>query len=221
MNQDEYPQAYRELRGRVIDLVRDLDEEQVNAVAPATPQWRVRDIVAHVTGVCADVLDGNLDGVATDDWTDKQVTDRRDRPFADVLAEWEEKGAAIDAAIPDFPEIAAGQMIADATTHEQDIRGALEARGGRDSAALDIAFRWGAGVLDGSEPLRLESEVGPVIVGEGDPVATVRASRFDFVRSYTGRRSLDQMKAFDWDGEPRPERLVLMIFSPRETPLVE
>jgi uncharacterized protein (TIGR03083 family) len=218
---EHYPQAYRELRGRVLDLVCDLDERQVNVVAPAAPEWRVRDVVAHLTGVCADVLDGNLGGVATDDWTDKQVADRRDRPFAEVLAEWEEKGGAIDGAIPNFPEIAAGQMIADATTHEQDIRGALEAPGGRDSAALDIAFRWGARVLDGSEPLRLESEAGSVMVGEGDPVATVRASRFDFVRSYTGRRSVDQMKAFDWDGEPRPERLVLGIFSPRETPLVE
>jgi uncharacterized protein (TIGR03083 family) len=218
---NEYVEAYRDLRSRVIGLVRDLDDEQANTVAPATPEWRVRDIVAHLTGVCADVLDRNLPGVAIDDWTDKQVVDRRDRPFAEVWAEWEEKGTAIDDTIPNFPEIAAGQMIADAYIHEQDIRGALEAPGGRDSAALDIAFRWGARVLDGSEPLRLESEAGPVMVGEGDPVATVRASRFEFVRSYTGRRSIEQMKAFDWDSDPRPERLVLGFFSPRETPLVE
>jgi uncharacterized protein (TIGR03083 family) len=205
----------------VIDLVRDLDDARVNAVAPATPEWRVRDIVAHLTGVCADVLAGNLDGVATDDWTNKQVTDRRDVPFDELLKEWEEKGAAIDAAMPDFPPIAAGQMVTDSVTHEQDIRGALGAPGGRDSDALDGAFRWGAIVLDGSEPMRLESEAGAVAVGEGDPVATVRTTRFELVRAYTGRRSLDQMQAYEWEGEPRPERLVLAIFSSRETPLVE
>jgi uncharacterized protein (TIGR03083 family) len=217
----EYPHAYRELRGRVIDLVRDLDDARVNAVAPATPEWRIRDIVAHLTGVCADVLAGNLGGVATDEWTGKQVADRRDVSFDGLLKEWEEKGTAIEALMPDFPEIAAGQMVTDSVTHEQDIRGALDVSGGRDSDALDIAFRWGARVLDGSVPLRLESDAGAATVGEGEPVATVRTTRFELVRSYTGRRSLDQMRAYDWEGEPRPEQLVLAIFSPRETPLVE
>ena len=216
-----YPQQYRELRGRVIDLVRDLDDARVAAIAPATPEWRVRDIVAHLTGVCADVLAGNLGGVATDDWTAKQVTDRRDVPFDELLEEWEEKGTAVEAIMPDFPPIAAGQMVTDSVTHEQDIRGALGTPGARDSDALDGAFRWGAMALDGSEPMRLASEAGAVDVGEGEPVATVRAGRFEFVRSMTGRRSLDQMRAYDWDGEPRPDRLVLAIFSPRETPLVE
>jgi len=217
----DYAQAYRGVRGRVIEVVRDADDAALNAPAPATPEWRIRDIVAHLTGVCADVLAGNLDGVATDDWTSKQVTDRRDVPFDELLEEWEEKGTAIEAVMPDFPPIAAGQMVADSVTHEQDIRGALDTPGGRDSDALDGAFRWGAIVLDGSEPLRLESEAGAVAVGEGDPVATVRTTRFELVRSYTGRRSLDQMRAYDWEGDPRPERLVLPIFSPRETPLVE
>jgi uncharacterized protein (TIGR03083 family) len=217
----DYAQQYRDLRGRVVELVRDLDDAQVNAVAPATPEWRIRDIVAHLTGVCADVLAGNLGGVATDDWTSKQVTDRRDVPFDELLKEWEEKGTAIEAVMADFPPIAAGQMVTDSVTHEQDIRGALDTPGARDSDALDGAFRWGAMVLDASEPLRLESEAGTANVGEGAPVATVRTSRFELVRSYTGRRSLDQMRAYDWEGEPRPERLVLAIFSPRETPLVE
>jgi uncharacterized protein (TIGR03083 family) len=216
-----HAQAYRDLRGRVVDLVRDADDEQLHAVAPATPEWRLRDIVAHLTGVCADVLAGNLAGVATDEWTGKHVADRRDVPFDELLEEWEEKGTAIEALMPDFPEIAVGQMVTDSVTHEQDIRGALDAPGGRDSDALDIAFRWGAKVLDGSMPLRLESEAGPVTVGEGEPVAAVRTTRFELVRSYTGRRSLDQMRAYEWEGKPQPERLVLAIFSPREQPLVE
>jgi uncharacterized protein (TIGR03083 family) len=217
----DYAEAYRGVRGRVTELAREADDAHLNAPAPATPEWRVRDILCHLTGVCADVLDGNLDGVATDEWTAKQVAARRDMPIDDVLAEWDEKSEAILGLIPQFPEVAVGQMVTDSITHEQDIRGALGVPGARDSDALDIAFHWGAAVLDGSEPLRLESETGAADVGEGEPVATVRASRFEFVRSMTGRRSLDQMRGYEWEGEPRPERLLLAIFSPRATPLVE
>ena len=217
----DYALTYRDTRGRVIGLVRDLAPEQVDMIAPATPDWRVRDIVAHLTGVCADVLAGNLGGVATDAWTARQVDDRRDVPFDEVLREWEEKGAAIEAVVPDFPEVAVGQMITDTATHEQDVRGALEAPGGRDSDAVDVAVRWAAQVLDGSEPLRLETEAGALDVGEGTPVATVQASRFELLRAMTGRRSLDQMRAYGWEGTPCPERLVLPIFTPRAEALVE
>jgi uncharacterized protein (TIGR03083 family) len=217
----DYAQVYSDLRGRVVALVRDLDDTRLHAVAPATPEWRVRDIVAHLSGITADILAANLDGVATDAWTRKQIDDRRDWPFDDVLAEWEEKGKAVEAMMPSFPEVAAGQMIADAATHEHDVRGALGAPGARESEAVDIGFRWGAAALDGSEPLRLDTEVGAVRAGDDEPVAAVRASRFELARSMTGRRSLDQMRAYQWDGEPRPERLVLGIFTPRPTPLVE
>jgi len=217
----DYAHAYRGVRERVSSLVREAGDDGIESIAPAAPEWRVRDVVAHLSGICADVLDGNLEGVATDSWTATQVDHRRGWPIEELLAEWEEKGRAIEAMVPDFPEIVVGQMIADAVTHEHDIRGALGTPGARDSDAVDIGCRWGAQVLDGSVPLCLETDAGPVLVGEGDPVATVRASRFELARTMTGRRSLDQVRAYDWDGEPRAEQLVLAIFAPRPTPLVE
>ena len=217
----DYAQTYRDTRGRVIGLVRGLDDDQLEMFAPATPEWRVRDIVAHLTGVCADVTAGNLAGVATDAWTGKQVDDRRAVPFEQVLREWAEKGTAVEAAVPNFPEVAMAQMITDTATHEQDVRGALDAPGARDSEAVDIAARWGAQMLDGSQPLRLETEAGQLMVGDGTPVATVEASRFELLRAMTGRRSLDQMRAYGWEGAPCPERLVLPIFTPRADALVE
>jgi uncharacterized protein (TIGR03083 family) len=217
----DYARTYRDARGRVVGLVRDLDRDRLEMHAPATPEWRVRDIVAHLTGVCADVIDGNLAGVATDAWTATQVDDRRDVPFDAVLREWEEKGAAVEALVPDFPEVAVAQMITDTATHEQDLRGALDAPGARDSDAVDIAVRWGADMLDGSPPLQLETDAGAISVGEGAPVATVAASRFELMRAMTGRRSLGQMQAYGWEGTPCHERLVLALFTPRAEPLVE
>ena len=217
----DYAQTYRDTRGRIVGLVRDLDLDQLDMIAPATPEWRVRDLVAHLTGVCADVTAGNLDGVATDTWTARQVDDRRDVPFDEILGEWEEKGAAVEAVVPRFPEAAVGQMIADTATHEHDVRGALDAPGARDSDAVDIAARWGAQMLDGSQPLRVETDAGALVVGDGTPVVTVEASRFELLRAMTGRRSLDQMRAYGWEGAPSPERLVLPIFTLRADALVE
>jgi len=223
--------AYRELRERVIALVQDLDETALHAVAPATPEWRVRDLLAHLGGVTADITSGNMDGVATDAWTARQVEARRDRPVAEILAEWETQGAVVDELIGNFPPDASPQLLTDAATHEHDIRGALEAPGARDSAALAIGFEWTAARAGDGRPARLVTDAGTFTTGRalesgtdddaGDDVPTVRAGRFELFRAFTGRRSLDQVLAFDWEGEPHPERVLAGIFSFRSAPLVE
>jgi len=69
--------------------------------------------------------------------------------------------------------------------------------------------------------LRIETEARSGMVGTGTRHVGVRADRYELVRTMTGRRSDGQIRAFDWDGEPMPELLVLPIFTPRATPLVE
>jgi hypothetical protein len=49
----------------------------------------------------------------------------------------------------------------------------------------------------------------------------LEVSRFELMRSMTGRRSLTQMRAFAWGGTPEPERLVGSIFDPPERDLHE
>jgi uncharacterized protein (TIGR03083 family) len=222
----DYAQTYHALRDRVSDLVRDASSEQLERYAPAAPEWRVRDIVAHLSGVTADVNAGNLDGVATDSWTARQVDARRDWSIEQVLDEWTTEGAEVEAVVANFPEVAAGQMTTDAATHEQDIRGALERPGARDSDALDIGFEWGVAMLAGrvdpaGATLRIETDAGSATVGTGERRVGVRAERYELFRTMTGRRSADQIRAFDWDGEAAPDLLVLPIFTPRATPLVE
>ena len=41
------------------------------------------------------------------------------------------------------------------------------------------------------------------------------------MRASTGRRSLDQMQAWGWEGDARTELVVMPIFVPRPEPLVE
>jgi hypothetical protein len=222
----DYAQTYGALRVRVSELVRDADEEQLERFAPAAPQWRVRDLVAHLSGITADINAGNLDGVATDAWTARQVDTRRDWSIARVLDEWDTEGAKVEAVMSSFPEAAIGQMLTDAATHEHDIRGALERPGARDSDAMALAFDWGvSGLVMTAEPadvtLRVETDAGTATVGTAERHIGLRVDWFDLFRSMTGRRSLEQMRDFGWDGEAAPELLVLPLFTPRPTPLVE
>jgi uncharacterized protein (TIGR03083 family) len=222
----DYAQIYGALRGRVCDLVREADEEQLDRMAPAAPEWRVRDLVAHLSGITADINAGNLDGVATDAWTARQVEARRDWSIDQLLEEWDIEASKVEPLMSSFPEAAVGQMLTDATTHEHDIRGALERPGARDSDAMALAFDWGAQGLSmtaesADVTLRLETGAGIRTVGSGTRHIGLRVDWFELFRALTGRRSLEQMRAFDWEAEVAPELLVLDIFTPRPTPLVE
>jgi uncharacterized protein (TIGR03083 family) len=223
----DYGSAYRSLRTRVTDLVLSATEEQLESVAPATPEWRTRDVLAHLIGETTDILTGNLDGVGTDAWTQVQVDHRRDWSVEDLLAEWEANGPQVEPLIPSFG-IMAGQFTVDTVTHEHDLRGAFDAPGARESDSLAIAFTWlGDRVGEiraaaGAGALRVESESGTQIFGTGDPTASCATTQFEFLRATTGRRSLEQIESWTWEGEGHhPELLVMPIFTPRAEPLVE
>jgi hypothetical protein len=219
-------EAYRSLRCAVIALARSR-LEAMDQPAPATPRWRARDLLAHVGGVCDDVVQGNLEGVGTDEWTASQVEPRREWPIEELLGEWERNGEALDVLIDQAPLGLFGQLLFDAWTHEQDFRGALDEPGNRDSGAAARSWEWSVDVLDRRD--REEQRPGLLLVtghdtrvaGVEPAASTVQASRFELLRSMTGRRSLSQMRAFDWEGEPDPDRLVGLIFRPKANDLLE
>jgi len=214
-------EAYRTLRTTVVELARahpaDLDR-----IAPATPAWQARDLLAHLGGVCDDVVNGKLEGVGTNPWTAAQVDKRAAWSVEEILVDWEQHGEALDALIDGTPPGTFGQLLYDAWTHEQDLRGFLGTPGGRDTAAAERAYAWGTDAFalrDEAEQrpgLTLATEHGTRTVGVGDPSSTVSASRFELLRAMTGRRSLAQMRAFQWEGDPDPQRLVLAadLFTP-------
>src|SRR5258707_15785466 len=112
---DEIGLAYRGVRLRVNELVDGAGDGAMDTIAPATPEWRVRDILAHLAGVSADIAGGHLDGVGTDEWTAQQVETRRDRRADELLAEWNEHGPAIEEMADSFGR-AADRLVTDATT---------------------------------------------------------------------------------------------------------
>ncbi len=223
---DQVGEAYRGIRMRVGELVVGCDDPGLGVPAPATPEWTVHDVLAHLVGVTADIVSGNLDGVGTDPWAAAQVEARRDATRDDLLAEWSECGPVVEEMAGQFGR-AAGQLVSDAVTHEHDVRGAFDTAGARDSDAVVLSF----GFLGLSLSEQLDAaERGAIVVhhdgttdtiGTGEPVASLRIGDFEFMRALTGRRCVEQIAAYDWDGAFAPEHLVLARFSPRPDPLVE
>lgn len=215
----DYGTAYAGVRERTSALVRAATAEQLAAVAPATPEWTVKDVLGHMVGVPTDVLAGRMDGVATDAWTDAQVERYRDADLETVLAEWDEASATVEPMIPDFG-VMAGQAVLDVVTHEHDLRDALGAPGARDSDAVFIGSAWAAQWMgeraeDEGGRLRVETDLWSHTFGDGDATTTLRTSAFEILRAATGRRSAAQIAAYEWEGPARTDVVVLAIFTPR------
>jgi uncharacterized protein (TIGR03083 family) len=216
--------GYRAVRERTTDWLRNVDPGALDAIAPATPKWHVRDVLAHMVGVANDAVEGRLDGIASDPWTAAQVDKRRDASVSDMLDEWNAFGPQFETMLLGAPETIGSQAVFDVFTHEQDMRHALAAPGGRDCESVGVAFFFYCQAREqaGLPMLRIVTETGEFDAGTGDLVATVKTSTFEVVRAATGRRAAEEIAAYEWDGTADPGvLLVAPIFTMRETPLGE
>lgn len=200
----EVADAYAGCRARIGALVRDLEPAAASLTVPSCPEWTVHDVVAHVSGVVDDALNGRLDGVATDPWTAAQVEARRDRPIPQMLDEWLEGAPAFEALLDEIGP-PGRQAVADLVTHEHDIRGALGQPGARDSDAVAIGSRFVAnGFVAATRDMGVRARAeaaGLYALGPDDAEVTLRGSAFELLRAMTGRRSVEQIRELDCDGD--------------------
>jgi len=205
-------QLYGQTQARVVALVTQLDRRQVEAPVPACPGWRVRDVVAHLTAVSEDVLEGRLTGPPSDEQTAAQVARFRDRSLSEVLARWDELGPQFGEAIDVFDVWPA---VLDVATHEHDIRGAVDEPGARDSEVVrlgaDRLLTW----MQPPVALRVVVEDETYDLGPADQEPIVlRTGRFEALRWRMGRRSRFQLAGLDWTGDPAPVLGHLVVFGP-------
>ncbi len=199
--------AYHQTRQRMSDLFRKLDAEQAKTIVSCCPDWTVTDLAAHVTGVAADLVAGRLEGVGTDPWTDIQVESRRGIALSEIVDEWDRSGAAVERSVADgaLPE----QLIFDTVTHEHDLRQAIGEPGARDDQAINVGLRfvvqfWPLVAANTDvPPLRVVFGDQEMMVGS-DPEHTLTLTPFETLRGFTGRRSLDQIRAWPWPADPEP-----------------
>jgi uncharacterized protein (TIGR03083 family) len=195
--------SYRDLRSRVIELLRRTPEIRADRGVPHCPAWNVRDVVAHLVGVPEDILAGRMDGVTTDEWTQAQIDRHRAHSLADLVDLWSVSITTFDAVLPHIPSPVNSQFVMDAVTHEHDLRHALGEPGHRDSLAVKVAVGW---LLDMAEE-RSPGAAG-VLLGSG-------TSGFDILRVLSGRRSAAQISRLGLDG---PGIVALLAGSPLRPP---
>lgn len=221
-----YSEMYADTRENITDLVSGLDEAGANKIVPATPEWSVRQLIAHLAGVLGDILAGNLEGVATDPWTAVQVEARKDKTLAESIDEWKRHACVVEPMISNFPADGASTLCFDAYTHEQDIRQLLGKPANRSGDAFENALQrsldaFGARLDDAGLGLRVASDGREWKLGQ-NPTDSVVGDAFHLMRGMSGRRSVEQIKAFDWDCDPEPYLAVFPLFgSPPTEALVE
>jgi uncharacterized protein (TIGR03083 family) len=201
--------AYADARSRIIELVRDLNEDRLNTEVPACPGWRVRDVVAHVAGLTTDVLDGNIDKYGTNPWTARQVEERSGLGVAEIIKEWEANAERWDKLLVEQPGFLPHVTTADLVTHEHDIRQALNEPGAREGDGIAVGIKtYVSGLrmrMEELPPLKVEAKgLRDYMVGKGEPAASVSAEPFELFRALGGRRTADQIRSYEWSGDPEP-----------------
>lgn len=218
---------YRRAAVRIDELVRGLPAGDLDRPVPATPRWTVGDLVRHLAGVAADVVNGTMDGAPGDEWSARHVATRRDRGIPQVLDEWRGHGESLTPVFTSGSPLAF-ILLADVLSHEHDLRGALGVPGDRtDPAIAEVATRFVKGVgrrLDeaGVPALRIVAGGRELVGGSGEPAAAVDAGDdWELLRGLTGRRTEAELRAWRWDGDPGPYLAHLSIFPFPEASLAE
>ena len=208
--------SYERAHKRVLTLVN----EQVAGVdVPTCPGWTVKDVVAHLAGFFSAYRLGDPKEAFGPEWGDREVRARQDRSLDECLTEWQESLADPG----DLFESRFGPVaVADVLAHEQDIRTALDKPGARGDENIVSAIEMGLSFLDkkveseGLEAFRVVTPDVAHTVGQGEPAATLQTSTFELFRALHGRRTVDQVRAMNWDSDPDRWMSVFFLFPPAE-----
>jgi uncharacterized protein (TIGR03083 family) len=189
LSTEQVCEAYTELRARVSELMQSLTLQQAQTTVPHCPQWTVKDCFAHMVGIPEDVINGQMEGVASEAWTNRQVLRHAQDSVADLLAVWESNAAVFAKILPNIPQPVISQFMFDQTTHEHDIRRAVSQPGSRDTLAVAVA----EGFIRNS----LAQQSDPAIA----QLANHKLTGFEYLRSLSGRRSRSQISKNGFDIE--------------------
>ena len=214
----DLPVIYREGRERLLALAPTLSAGQLGTLTPTCPEWTCRDIYAHLTGLAAEVVEGRVERWGAADRTAMHVASRRRSTIAELCDEWRRTGDAVEAVIAEGGP-ASRPLAIDVWTHEQDIANGAGVRSGRDGTGLFLTMNaaWGMKARlreAGVAPLRVISGRVDWVIDDGEPAATLRLGEYEMARSFLGRRSIAQMRAYDWDGDPEPYLHHIAVFDP-------
>ncbi len=199
-------QLYGASRRRICALVRTADPA---VPVPATPQWDVHDVVAHLAGIVEDAVSGNMDGVTTDAWTAAQVERGRGRSVGDLVDAWTQRAPLVEEVLSSGGSSNAVRAVLDVHTHEADLAHAL----GLAATIPADELSWMADVL--------RSEFDAEVAAAGLPAVRVDADDWSWFRGRMGRRTVEEVAAFAWSVDPTPYLEAWFVFGRAEWSLDE
>lgn len=209
----DHATVYRSAHDRIRELV---SAENADIEVPACPGWSVKDLVAHLAGFFAAYSSGDDDAFGPS-WGERKVKARAGMSLDECLAEWDRRLRENT----DLFESRLGLVaVADVLAHEQDLRSALDRPGARDELGIVPAIQMGLSFVGkkvdnaGLPAFRVVTEDVDTKVGSGEVGATLRTSTFELFRALHGRRTVDQVRALEWDGDPAPWMDVFFLFGP-------
>ena len=226
---DAVAAAYLETYERFMSWAAGLDDESLATNVPACPDWSVKDLVGHVTGIAVELGKEYSDGVADTDSTARQVAERKDASIGQVLEEW---AAALPRLLELLEEGGSNftAVAIDIWTHEQDARNAVGQVGGRKGLGRAMALKAAIGsdreiTAAGLPPMQIHTEDKTWYLGkdarQADPALTLKLDAYEAARMLMGRRTYDEMRALDWEGDPEPYLQYLHRFTVPEQSLGE
>ncbi|MEQ1874267.1 MAG: maleylpyruvate isomerase N-terminal domain-containing protein [Ilumatobacteraceae bacterium] len=194
---------YGAARQRITALV-SANGIDLDTMVPSTPAWRVRDVVAHLAGVTADAIAGNMEGAPGEAWTAAQVARGRDRTLTEVLAEWAQFGPMLEGFLSSPAGAPASAAVIDVHTHEADVR-----------HALGLSFDVPSEFLEWSME-RLRDLFHKAVSEAGLPPVSVKVADAELFRARLGRRTEAEVRAYDWSVDPTPYLDSFFLFGPTE-----
>ena len=228
------------------DLLESRPPEDLDRPVPATPGWKVRDIVAHLVGDIECLTRGDFPReffqafgdpdavISLNEWTTGHVSEREGRSLQELFKEWDEVVEQLlrmirgqqpwPEGVPPFADVV---LITDLGVHQQDLYGTFGIERDRESPPIKIGVSGYTATLD----MRLRSDrIGAIgfeapgkswTAGGDEPTATLHATRFELFRALSGRRSMEQLRSLKWDGDPEPFLAYFYPYGVRQEALVE
>ncbi len=201
---------YDRCRARISALLTEAD---ASVVIPTCPEWTVADACAHLAGIPASLLSGDVPGADAQPWVDAGIERRRGRTVESLLDEW----AGVTPAFQQMMITGGGRlagMVLDAVAHEHDLRHALGRPGGRGERGVHVSMDFERLILSGDFKRRgggsveVRSADGVWSAGVGEPLVTLDVTghehgTWELFRLLGSRRSADQVDGYPWVGSWR------------------
>jgi uncharacterized protein (TIGR03083 family) len=118
----DWAALYRTNVDAVSALSEDLSVDQLAIRVPATPEWTVREVLAHLAGSPADALSGRMDGAPGPQWTARHVAERAGRSAEELVAELR---GSVEDLVATLEGSESPAIVWNVAVHHADLREAL------------------------------------------------------------------------------------------------